>query len=299
MSFSLPGSPPVPAPVAPRVSTSPNSQSLWGRLANAFRTGGFGQTERTDLWWGENAFTLIALVVFGIYGTWAAAQNAHYEVGPYLSPFYSPHLKHMFPEAFAWVSFSPAFLILWAPLGFRGTCYFYRRAVYRAAFNSPPSCGVETPKVQLTGGNYFGEKLFPFVLMNFHRYFLYVALVLAVFHWWHVWQSLWWDGRFGAGVGSLVNLIDAIFLTLYVGSCHSLRHLIGGKLDKFSGGLLRKLSFTFWEGQSAINTHHWLFAWVSLFTVGFADLYIRLVSMGIWTDYNTWGINWLTALGLD
>ena len=28
-----------------------------------------------------------------------------------------------------------------------------------------------------------------------------------------------------------------------------------------------------------------LCAWFSLFSVGFADLYVRLCSMGIWTDF--------------
>jgi hypothetical protein len=27
-----------------------------------------------------------------------------------------------------------------------------------------------------------------------------------------------------------------------------------------------------------------LWAWCSLFTVGFSDLYVRLCSMGVWTD---------------
>jgi hypothetical protein len=26
------------------------------------------------------------------------------------------------------------------------------------------------------------------------------------------------------------------------------------------------------------------FAWLSLFSVGFADVYVRLCSMGVWTD---------------
>ena len=37
--------------------------------------------------------------------------------------------------------------------------------------------------------------------------------------------------------------------------------------------------------SSALNYKHQLFAWLSLFTVGFADLYVRLCSMGIWTDF--------------
>ena len=31
------------------------------------------------------------------------------------------------------------------------------------------------------------------------------------------------------------------------------------------------------------------FAWVSLFWVAVTDLYVRLVSMGVITDLNTWG----------
>jgi hypothetical protein len=78
--------------------------------------------------------------------------------------------------------------------------------------------------------DYTGETLFPFVLQNFHRYFLYVALVLVVFHWVHAFESIFYNGQIGFGVGSLIVWLDTIMLTLYVFSCHSLRHLIGGKL---------------------------------------------------------------------
>lgn len=254
-----------------------------------FRTHGFGKTERTGSWWNENTFTLVALGLFVIYATWAGLQGAHYEAGPYLSPFYSPKLHEMFPDFFSWVAFSPALLVMWAPALFRGSCYFYRRAYYRAAFNSPPNCGVDTPKFQL--GNYMGEKALPFFLLNFHRYFLYLALILTVFHWFHLYEAFFYKGEFGVGVGTLVLGIDTILLTLYVGSCHSLRHLLGGKLNTFAGGWFSRLRFGLWKGSSGINLHHWLYAWVSLFTVGFADLYIRMVSMGLWPDFNTWGVS--------
>jgi hypothetical protein len=268
--------------------TSTSASTLGANMPSQLRTEGLGVTERKDAWWNENTFTLTALVVFGIYGMWAAAQGAHYEAGPYLSPFYSPQLAKMFPGLFSWVSFSPAFLVLWAPLGFRGTCYFYRRAVYRAAFNSPPQCGVDVASTQPLG-KYRGEQVFPFVIMNLHRYFLYAALVLTVFHWYHLYEALFYQGKVGIGVGTLVLGLDTLFLTLYVGSCHSLRHLLGGKLNNFVENLFSRLRFNLWKEQSVLNTRHWLYAWVSLFTVGFADLYIRLVSMGIWQDFNTWG----------
>lgn len=257
------------------------------------RTEGYGKTQRHGPWWGEQAFTISALVLFGIYGIWAAAQNAHYMVGPYLSPFYSPNLAALFPEFMSWLKFSPAFLVLWIPLGFRGTCYFYRRAYYRAFFNDPPSCAVDKP--QLRPAQYTGETMFPFVLQNFHRYFLYLAIVLALFHWVHVVESLQWQGQWGFGVGSLILLLDAILLTLYVFSCHSLRHALGGRLNHFTGGLWNRVRHSLWKTQTGFNEEHWFYAWASLFTVGLTDVYIRLVSMGVLADWNTWGVNWLAV----
>ena len=35
---------------------------------------------------------------------------------------------------------------------------------------------------------------------------------------------------------------------------------------------------------SCLNKRHMVWAWVSLFWVGFTDVYIRLCSMGIWHD---------------
>ena len=263
--------------------------------APVLRTDGYGKTERQDAWWSEQVFTIVALGLFTVYAVWAALQNGHFEAGPYLSPFYSPKLKEMFPAMFAWVSFSPAFLVMWAPLGFRGTCYFYRRAVYRSVFNDPPSCAVDKPKARPQ--NYTGEKLFPFVLMNFHRYFLYLALILTVFHWVHVGESLFYEGEFGFGLGSAILFLDAILLTAYVFSCHSLRHLLGGKLDRFTGGAFSKLRHAIWKEQSGLNENHMIYAWSSLFTVGLADLYIRLVSMGLIQDLNTWGVDFTHIAG--
>jgi hypothetical protein len=38
-----------------------------------------------------------------------------------------------------------------------------------------------------------------------------------------------------------------------------------------------------------LNVRHARFAWLSLFWVAFSDIYVRLVSMGLITDFNTWG----------
>src|SRR5205823_2526813 len=90
---------------------------------------GFGVTMRRDAWWVELIPVVVILGAFTVYATWRTFENNYYEFGPYLSPFYSPLIK---PK---WWPLSPAILILWAPLGFRATCYYYRKAFrYRHRF---------------------------------------------------------------------------------------------------------------------------------------------------------------------
>ena len=55
-------------------------------------------------------------------------------------------------------------LILWAPGGFRLTCYYYRGAYYKAFWADPPSCAVGEPRK-----SYWGERSFPLILQNVHR----------------------------------------------------------------------------------------------------------------------------------
>jgi hypothetical protein len=93
---------------------------------------------------------------------------------------------------------------------------------------------------------------------------------------------MWFDGKFGIGVGTLVLTINPILLGSYTFGCHSLRHLIGGRKDVLSTSPARKSCY---DCVSSLNKRHMLFAWMSLFWVGFADLYVRLCSMGIWTDW--------------
>jgi len=95
------------------------------------------------------------------------------------------------------------------------------------------------------------------------------------------------NGRlhFGIGVGSLVLLVNIILLTLYLLSCHSLRHLIGGKLDCFSCTVTNRGRHGAWKKASFLNERHMLYAWCSLITVGFADFYVRMVASGMIKDF--------------
>lgn len=253
-----------------------------------------GSTDRRDNWWLYPAATGIGFALFVIYSTYAAVSNAHYEWGPYLSPFYSPLIK---PD---WLPgwFSPAFFILGAPLGFRATCYYYRKFYYRSYFLSPPACAVGKGRGPKAG--YQGERGFPLILQNLHRYFLYLALLFVVILAYDAAIAFWFPvdaaGRtvahaadaarhqFGMGLGSLILTANVILLAGYTFGCHSLRHLVGGKIDCFSCHSFGKEAHATWEKVSFLNKNHERFAWLSLFSVGFADLYVRLVSMGIWHD---------------
>jgi hypothetical protein len=242
------------------------------------RNGGFGSTSRKDAWWVEPLLVFLGFSAFIVYSTWAALQGDHYEFGGYLSPFYSPLLITEKPGWWpAFVPFSAAMLILWAPGGFRFTCYYYRGAYYKAFWADPPSCTVGEPRK-----SYWGERSFPLILQNVHRYFLYLALVFIVILAHDAWKGLWFDGKFGIGVGTLVLIVNPILLGCYTLGCHSLRHLVGGRLDEISKAPARKTAY---DCVSCLNRRHMLWAWLSLFWVGFTDIYVRLCSMGIWHDW--------------
>ena len=144
----------------------------------------FGQSSRPDLWWMAPLAVFLVFSAFIVYSTWAALQGAHYRFGPYLSPFYSPEFSK--PDWWpSWAPFSAAMLILWAPGGFRLTCYYYRGAYYKAFWADPPACTVGEPRQ-----TYRGERSFPLILQNVHRYFLYIALLFLAFLAHDVWQAL-------------------------------------------------------------------------------------------------------------
>lgn len=229
-----------------------------------------------DTWRLQVVAVVAGLSAFGLYATLRAFEGAYFQWGPYLSPFYSPLLDahHKY-----W-PFSPALLILAGPLGFRVTCYYYRKAYYRAFFLDPPACAVN----EKPGRRYSGETRFPFILQNAHRYFLYLAIIFLAFLWHDAIRGFFFDDGIGVGIGSIVLLVNVVLLTLYLFSCHSLRHLAGGKLDCFSCATFGGPRHKTWRSLTALNEHHMLFAWISLFGVGFADFYVRLVSAGIIRD---------------
>ncbi|HEX7626598.1 MAG TPA: hypothetical protein VF379_06040 [Gaiellaceae bacterium] len=249
-------------------------------------TRGFGATSRRDAWWIAPLLVGAGLTVFGVYSLVAAVEGSHYLYhgggAHYLSPFYSPDLHSMFGVS---PPFSVAFLVLWAPLGLRVTCYYYRKAYYRSFFLAPPGCAVSGPKRR----RYRGESAFPFILQNLHRYFLYLATIVLGFLAYDAGRSFFFrhaDGslHFGIGLGSVVLTANVILLSFFTFGCNSLRHLIGGKLDCFTCSLRARTRHKLWRRVTWLNAGHMRWAWLSLASVGLADLYIRLASLGVFHD---------------
>jgi hypothetical protein len=273
-------------------------------LTGGHRTG-LAATFRTDAWWVEPVWTGAGFLLFVLYSTWAAFQGDHYSYGGYLSPFYSPLLftdparagaapaEHAlfgaFPEWLRaiWPPFfplSPAVLILAGPLSFRLTCYYYRKFYYRAYFLTPPACAVGARPQR----NYRGETAL-FLFQNLHRYTLYIAIMFVFILSYDAYLAFWRDGRFGIGVGTVVLILNAVLLATYTFGCHSFRHLIGGQLNCFTCDNAARTRHGAWQRVSWLNARHMLFAWLSLVWVGFADFYVRMVSMGYLHDLSTWG----------
>jgi hypothetical protein len=136
---------------------------------------------------------------------------------------------------------------------------------------------------------YLGENSLPLIIQNIHRYFLYFALLFLVFLAHDAFLGFFFDDdgdgsftNFGLGVGTLVLCLNVFLLGGYTMGCHSLRHLVGGKYNVLSNKPARSKCY---DCVSCLNRKHMWWAWFSLVWVAFSDIYIRLCSMGIWSDF--------------
>lgn len=244
--------------------------SAWGR-----------STMRKDAWWVQPVLIVLVLGGFVVYATFRVFENAHYSYGDYHSPFGNPDLTAFLPFlAVLPFTVSPAMILLPAPAGLRFTCYYYRRSYYRAFAGMPPSCAVSGT----TNANYRGERGL-MIIQNLHRYFLYLALVVLLFNLVDAVRAFGLlSGTFFVGVGSILFGVNALLLSAYTLGCHSLRHLLGGRLDCYSCDFKSRLQHNLWAKITVLNERHMLWAWVSLVVVALTDLYVRGLSAGWWTD---------------
>jgi hypothetical protein len=221
--------------------------------------------------WLYPAFVVLALSLFGGFAVWVVFFQREGYYAPYLSPFYSP-LIEVGP-------IPPGIWVAWAPLVFRLTCYYYRKAYFRSFFRDPRSCAVPDTKRR-----YRGETAFPWAFNNFHRFAFYATVVQVGFLWFDAILAFDFGGRLGVGVGSVLMLANVVLLSGYTFGCHAFRHLSGGELDCFSCSLAARARHQLWKGVTVLNIKHDRWAWASLFSVAATDIYIRLLLAGFLQD---------------
>jgi hypothetical protein len=246
------------------------------------------RTLRTDQWWKSPAIVATLLTIWVTYATvhvfigkWYFVPQYHY-----LTPFFSPCISgECAPGSSSLGQWFPAlppiipYALVSLPfvLGFRLSCYYYRRAYYRAFWRSPAACAVKEPHT-----SYSGETRFPLIMQNIHRYFWVMVLLISILNTYDVTQAFRGpDGNFGFGLGSIIMLANVVLLWMYTLGCHSCRHITGGRLKHFSKHPVR---YWMWTKVSWLNARHMQFAWITLTSLLVTDLYIWLVAAGAISD---------------
>lgn len=251
------------------------------------------RTLRTDRWWQSPLVVDLGFAAFVIYATVRAFMQNNYYVAEYhyLTPFYSPCVvkwneatqSGCIPEASHFGQFLPD--VWWLPyaavtlpflLLFRLTCYYYRGAYYRSVWQSPTACAVAEPHA-----TYTGETRFPLIIQNTHRYFFYIAGIISVINTYDAIIAFQSPSGFGFGLGNIILVVNVVMLWVYTLSCHSCRHVVGGRLKHFSKHPVR---YWMWTQISRLNTRHKLYAWITLGTLMLTDFYIMLVASGTISD---------------
>ena len=219
--------------------------------------------------WVYPTVVLVVFSAFVLYATLVVLFETSGRYGPYLSPFFSPEVnihvgRYLVP---------PSLWVAWAPLAFRLTCYYYRKAYFRGFLFHPRSCAVEEP----SRGTYKGETGF-WVFNNLHRFALYAILIQTLFLYYDVILAFTYQGSFHLGFGTLLMVANVVFLSGYTFGCHALRHLVGGSKDCFS---CHRTRHRLWKGVTILNVRHEWWAWASMLSVWATDVYIRLLVHGV------------------
>lgn len=246
------------------------------------------RTLRKDPWWQRSVVVATLLTVWVAYATVRVFTGHWYYVPQYhyLTPFYSPCVNDACGKAAEFGTFLPKgtpFFIPFAALSlpflllFRLTCYYYRKAYYRSFWLSPAACAVREPHK-----SYTGERRFPLIGQNLHRYFWVAAFLVSLINTWDAIRSFSSAGHsFGMGLGSLVLTANVILLWGYTLSCHSCRHIVGGRLKNFSKHPVR---YWMWGQVSKLTERHGSLALITLGSLVVADAYVALVAGGTISD---------------
>ena len=198
------------------------------------------KTLRTDRWWFPPLITFVGLSAWLLYGLvrvymhkWYLRRGLPLPDAVLLALHHRPvraggrALRHASCRpggSSRRRRFTLPFLLL-----FRLTCYYYRKAYYRAFWLSPPACAVPDGHKKYTG-----ETRFPLLGQNLHRYAFYAAVIISLINTYDAIIAFHSPEGFGFGLGNVILVGNVVMLWAYTVSCHSCRHIIGGRMKHFS-----------------------------------------------------------------
>ena len=93
---------------------------------------------------------------------------------------------------------------------------------------------------------------------------------------WNDYKRIWIVGAF------IQYVLEAIEQAGPVGAVFALDASAQNAAGQYTAQ--KRPAYYSWRFSTFFNHHHMAWAWLSLFSVGFADLYIRLCAMGVWKD---------------
>lgn len=253
------------------------------------------RTLRKDRWWLSPVMMFVTITAWVAYATVRSMMGSSFWVEKYhyLTPFYSPCVSKGCPADAATIGrFLPEHLPFFFPyalislpflLGFRLTCYYYRKTYYRAFWLTPAACAVpDKSPARKAPGAYSGETRIPLILQNTHRYFWVFAMILSIVNTWDAIEAFHGkDGGFGIGLGTIILWVNLLLLWAYTVSCHSCRHIMGGRLKTFSKAPIR---YWLWTQIGKLNNRHGQLALITLATLVVTDAYVALVAHGSFSD---------------
>ncbi|BCS91241.1 MAG: succinate dehydrogenase/fumarate reductase cytochrome b subunit [Candidatus Micrarchaeota archaeon] len=217
----------------------------------------------------ESNFRLYSFIVLLILAGLAFFIFPVKEIDGYIDPFYSPTV-----------------LVLPLVALYRLTCYAYRKDYNRHIFKHPVACSADNWSKDVNRG-YSGEKYSIFKIEYLHRYFLYAAILILPFFYYDIYLSFAYTyslyHAFVLRLGNIILIINALLITAYVFSCHSLRNIVGGRLRAFN--CENCFFYKLYARQSNANKHHEELAWISLIFIIFTDLYLRGLTAGLPIDF--------------
>ena len=202
-----------------------------------------GSTLRRDAWWTELLPVIIVLGGFGLYATLRAFEGAFYSLGTLSFAF-------LFSADRSAASLVAAFS--------RAAGARRPARVSRHLLLLPQSL---LPRIFSRSAGLRRGRASQAQISRRDQHFLSSSrMSTATFYTWPLFfwafcgttpiKGFFFDGQFGIGVGSLILLFNVILLSFYTLSCHSLRHLAGGKMDCFSCATFGSQRAAAWKGFS-------------------------------------------------